>query len=229
LIVIGVAFVWLSQCEGAGLWLQDRFMPASPPLSSAQRAELASAAQRGEVAVVVLGMGLNTDVGEYDGGLDLPPDAMHRWRYGVWLAGELHAPLLFAGGIGHASAATVTEAQGVAAASRRLGLPQPDAAEGRSTDTAGNARETLALLNRSAQWSGVRQLVVVTHQWHMPRAVRAFRRATAMHPRPMTVVPAPMAVYRPSRQPWLLWMPSPDGHTLVTRIVRERLGWWMSA
>ena len=53
--------------------------------------------------------------------------------------------------------------------------------ESRSHSTAANARETAALLRREGITAGV----LVTHAWHMPRAVAAFRRAG------LPLVPAP--------------------------------------
>ena len=53
--------------------------------------------------------------------------------------------------------------------------------EGRSTNTAENAEFTAAELRSRS----IRRIYLVTHGWHLPRAVRSFART------PLEIVPAP--------------------------------------
>ena len=90
--------------------------------------------------------------------------------------------------------------------------------ESQSRDTAENARrssEALAAL-------GIRHVVVVTHAWHMPRAMRHFRQAFGPQ---VDVIAAPMGPFSSSDDGRLLrWLPSAEGMRNCWRGLREWLG-----
>ena len=65
---------------------------------------------------------------------------------------------------------------------------------------------------------GVRRIALVTHAWHMPRAVQAFERAG------LQVVPAPTGFTRPQQRALLEWLPSGSGLQSSREILREWLG-----
>ena len=89
--------------------------------------------------------------------------------------------------------------------------------EEESHDTRENAGRTLPLMLRD----GVNELVVVTHGWHMPRAMRAFMEAAGGR---LKVTPAPMALAPRVDQPLLMWLPTAEGQAHVRHIVRECIG-----
>ncbi len=122
-------------------------------------------------AIVVLGGGTRRST--RDGPEHHFPNArtMERLAHGAALARLTGLPLLAAGG----SAPTRNESEALImsrALERSFGL-KTRWREERSKDTAGNARETAALLRDS----GVRKIVLVTHAYHMRRAKAAFEAA----------------------------------------------------
>jgi uncharacterized SAM-binding protein YcdF (DUF218 family) len=90
--------------------------------------------------------------------------------------------------------------------------------EDRSRDTRENAERSVNLL-RSA---GIDHVLVVTHGWHMPRALRAFSEVAGPA---MRVEAAPMGLASRNLQtPALRWMPSAKGFTAMRRIGHELIG-----
>ena len=79
------------------------------------------------------------------------------------------------------------------------------------------------------QSTGVRHIVLVTHGWHMPRALRAFEEAAAHAGPDWHITPAPMGLASSTSRPALRWMPSNEGFMLVRIALRERLGRAMGA
>jgi uncharacterized SAM-binding protein YcdF (DUF218 family) len=72
--------------------------------------------------------------------------------------------------------------------------------EARAPDTRGNAVESAALL----QQDDIASAYVVTHAWHMPRALEAFGRTG------LQAVAAPVRVTPGPDGSWSDWMPRPD-------------------
>ena len=86
-----------------------------------------------------------------------------------------------------------------------------------SRDTRENAARSVALLRAA----GIRRIVLVTHGWHMPRALRAFEAAAGSDIR---IEAAPMGLARGAETPALTWMPTTQGMALVRNVLRELLG-----
>ena len=142
-------------------------------------------------AIVVLGAGRYTDAPEY-GHDDLGPLTLQRVRYAAWLQRRTGLPLVVCGGsppgeyppLARIMARVLEQEFGVAVA----------AVEDRSQTTRENARFGAALLREH----GWRRIWLVSHAWHLPRAVAAFREAG------IEVTPAPTAfIHRedPGTQP----------------------------
>jgi len=129
-------------------------------------------------AIVVLGSGTYFHAPEY-GGDTVNAHGLVRLRYAARLHRATAKPILVSGGAPE-------------------GAPQPEAAhmavtlqrdfgvavawiEGRSRTTLENARYSRALLGQA----GIKTIYLVTHAWHMPRALQAFESAG------FTVIPAP--------------------------------------
>lgn len=226
LLLLAVSGLWLSACAGVGEWLQRAWMSPPPPLTMERIAELrrAAAAGKGPVAIIVLGGGRENLAPEY-GVANLNVQSLERLRYGAWLARETRAPLGFSGGLGHAAQEGASEAEIAADIAVREYGRALRWVEHRSRDTRENALQTVPMLRDA----GVSQVVLVTHGWHMPRALRAFRDAAARDKVELDIVPAPMGLARRIERPTLRWIPSSEGFMLVRAVLREKIGWWLGA
>ena len=91
-----------------------------------------------------------------------------------------------------------------------------------SRDTRENARLAVKKLSDAH----IRHIVLVTHAWHMPRALRAFREAAGDS---MRITAAPMGYFVPAEHALLDWLPSSEGFEQVRLVLREALGMQMGA
>ncbi len=172
--------------------------------------------------IVVLGGGRRTYAPEY-GVSTLNERSLERLRYGVWLAKETSLPLAFSGGLGHGAEPGATEAEIAArVAERELGRALKYT-ESESRDTRENALKTVALLAPA----GIEQIVLVTHDYHMTRALRNFRRAIA--DRNISVLPAPMGLPASGALRLSDWLPSAAGFEKNRLVLHEWLGRMMGA
>jgi len=155
-------------------------------------------------AIVVLGASRYTDAPEY-GGDTLAGLGLERLRYAAWLARRTSLPILVSGGstLGEA----LPEAELMKAILTEFGTP-PRWLEKDSRNTFENARNSIALLKHH----GIDTAILVTHAWHLPRAVEAFGHA-GFNPIPagthfcrpnllesgvLAFIPTPAALYRTS-------------------------------
>jgi uncharacterized SAM-binding protein YcdF (DUF218 family) len=218
--------LWLAGCAGLGDWMGRSLMSPPPPLSADRLAELKKAAADGKPGVVVLmlGGGRKALAPEY-GVASLSDASLERLRYGVWVSRETGAPMMFSGGLGHASEPGVTEADVAAEIAQREFLRPLRWVENKSRDTLENAQLSVALLRDV----DVKQVVLVTHGWHMPRALRAFRDAAAREKAAWEIVPAPMGMGQSVERPLLRWIPSAEGTQLVRAVLREKFAQFLGA
>lgn len=181
--------LWLISTPWAAHHITRVLTPPTPVLSASAIAGLVDRPGAPRTAIVVLGSGRRPHAPDY-GGPDLSPLGHERLRYGAWLARRTGLPLAYSGGVGHAAAVGEgpTEADAARQALAYDGGPPLRWAEDRSRDTNENAAFSVALL----QAQGIGRIVLVTHDFHQPRALAAFRRAIARSGRPMDLVPAPM-------------------------------------
>lgn len=159
LAALGIALLVLLSLP----WTADRLhrtLETSPPATAADLA--------GAQAIVVLGGGSYHGAPEY--GRDTVNSAtLERLRYGARLARQSGLPLLVTGGApfgGRPEAESMREAL-----EQDFGV-QVRWAETASRDTAENAAFSVALLRQA----GIARIALVTHAWHMPRAVGLFER-----------------------------------------------------
>ena len=101
-------------------------------------------------------------------------------------------------------------------AAREFGVPLKWV-ENESRDTRENAHRSVALLERS----GIQRIVLVTHGWHMARALAEFQAAAAGK---IEIVAAPIAMARLAHGRVIDWLPTPDGFANVHNLLREALG-----
>ncbi|MES2992518.1 MAG: YdcF family protein [Pseudomonadota bacterium] len=211
----GAALTWSSGCVGVAQWLSPVLLQP-PSALSAPRVQALRASANPATAIVVLGGGLEPLAPEY-GTANLSHYSLERLRYGVWLGRQTGLPVAFSGGVGWAQPDAMPEAR-IAAAIAAGEFARPlKWVEDQSRDTRENAGRTVALLRPA----GIRHIVLVTHGWHMPRALRAFRAAAGPEIR---IEPAPMGLARGTELPVLNWLPSTKGLTDVRHVLREWLG-----
>jgi uncharacterized SAM-binding protein YcdF (DUF218 family) len=216
--MLGLALVglWLSATEAGGELLSRA---AGQPAALAP-AQVDALRGRTDGAVLVLGGGVRRHAPEFDAGIPTRITA-ERLAYGVWLARRSGWPLAFSGGIGW----TATELRQpeavivgrVAAQDYGLALRWMEAS---SRDTRENAAHTLPLLAKA----GVKQIVLVTHDAHMRRALRAFEAEAA--PLGLTILPAPVGLRDDALSSFDDWCPSVEGFGRVRYVVYETLAWW---
>jgi uncharacterized SAM-binding protein YcdF (DUF218 family) len=128
-------------------------------------------------AIVVLG----AEVIRQDDGRTVPGRlTLERLRRAAELARHTGLPLLVSGGVTQPGAAPVATAMSDSLRND-FGI-SARWVEDRSPDTFDNARDTALILKPA----GVTTVLVVTHQWHMRRALLAFRAAG------LTAIPAPV-------------------------------------
>ncbi|MCG2635191.1 MAG: YdcF family protein [Gammaproteobacteria bacterium] len=129
----------------------------------------------GPRAVVVLGGGFYRHQLDY-GGHTVSSATLERLRYASRLARAAELPILVSGGRPEAALMT-------AALRQDFGV-MPKWQEDASRNTAENARFSAQLLREQ----GIRHVFLVSHAWHLPRAVAQFRQAG------LDVTPAPTLV-----------------------------------
>ena len=132
-------------------------------------------------AIVILSAGRRDYAPEF-GGETIDPLALERIRYGAYVARRTNLPILVSGGLGAVSLAEL-----MARTLKSDYSITPRWQEKQSRNTAENAIFSSEILRRS----GVRNIILVTHAWHMKRAVAAFISNG------MNVTPAPTAFYVP--------------------------------
>ncbi len=186
LLLTGCAGLWLSQTTAASHLLRVWALKPPPALQPADVAALRRAPQ---TAVLVLGGGSVPMRQEY-GTSDLHPRGVERLRYGIALARQTALPLAFSGGVGWGGGDRASEAALAARiAENEFGF-KLRWQEDQSRDTRENASRSVPLLRDQ----GIRHIVLVTHNYHMPRAARAFREAIAASGVPIRLTLAPMGV-----------------------------------
>ncbi len=226
LVLLATILLWLGACTGIGEWMGRAFMSQPPPLSADRIAALKKAAAGGRPGVVVLmlGGGREAFAPEY-GVASLSESSLERLRYGVWVSRETGAPMMFSGGLGHSSEPGTTEADVASEIAQREFLRPMRWVEPKSRDTRENAQYSAALLRDL----DVQQVVLVTHGWHMPRALRAFKEAATLEKAKWEIVPAPMGLGQSVERPALRWIPSAEGTQLVRAVLREKFAMLLGA
>lgn len=219
MVLLAVAGLWFSACAGTGLALERWALRVPAPLSEARIDALRAPTPARRPVVVVLGGGREPLAPEY-AEAHLSPRSMQRLHYGLWLARRLNAPLLFSGGTGLSQTPGPAEADIAARIAerdygRRLRWTERD-----SRDTRENATASLNLL----AGQGITDVLLVTHGWHMPRALRAFEDAARQQGRTLQVVAAPVGLARDLERPVLDWLPSAEGFGQVRQALRELVG-----
>ncbi|MGB0360376.1 MAG: YdcF family protein, partial [Endozoicomonas sp.] len=162
-------------------------------------------------AIVILGGGLPRPSPEMSG---FRPSTytLERLRYGAWLQKQTSLPILVSGG-GYRPEAEVM-AQSL---SEDFGI-EPKWLEDQSINTWENA-----LYSRQILPNDITSVIVVTHGWHMARAVYSYEKL-GFH-----VIPAPGMLNEQSNNSFSLqrWIPGSKYLMDSERAIREYIGsWW---
>ena len=222
LFVLALLGIWFSGCESMGRLLGQHWLSTPPAISRADIERLqALHAKEGGVAVLVLGGGARQWAPEYQDST-LNEFSMPRLRLGIWLSRQIQAPLAFSGGVGWQARDQISTEGQIAGRIAADEFQHPLSwVEDRSRDTRENARYSLELLRQHK----VRTLVLVTHEQHMPRSIRAFQEAMTESgvQTGISLIPAPAGL-RPDGE-WRLsnWLPSSDGYLRVRYVVYEAM------
>lgn len=204
LIWLGAVLQWLAATSG-GARLIDRTLLLSPPALDLQTRLVANPNGR-KAVVLVLGGGRRSS-GER--GYDLNEISLERLRYGLWLGRRSGLPVTFSGGIGPGSVPGGPSEADMARdiASSEFGQPL-HWIENRSRNTRENAHHSVAWLKSES----VAQVLLVTHQLHMPRAMRLMQQASDAADATIVWTPAPAAVDASDLVgSWGDWLPSFGG------------------
>ena len=195
LLSLSLLGLWLLSTPVFSGFLLQQLRQQYPPLSLA-----AITAGSDAQAIVVLGGGQRDSAGEFDGAPALKALSLERLRYAALLQRDTRLPILVAGGRVY-SAAAMSEAQMMAEILQREFGAGEVWQEAGSRTTWENAVNAAKLLRDR----GVRRVLLVTHSWHMPRAVWCF------HQQGLEVIPAGVGYsgqHSESLNPWLEWVPS---------------------
>ena len=221
LILLACIGAWLCSCVGPARWVEDHWLSVPAPLDAPQRAELKARGAAGEpIAIVVLGGGVNPAAPEY-GSADLASPSLFRLRYAVWLGRQTGLPVGASGGVGWGPADTAIQPE----AARMAEIAQAEYGaplrwvEAASRDTHENAVNMLAVLRPA----GIREIVLVTHGTHMPRALREFRAAAAAASTSVRITPATMGEAWPADSALQRWLPSSEGTLRMRAALHEVL------
>lgn len=172
LLVAGFGLLWLLSTpivvESGMHWLESGFQPmVQHEIDNAQ-------------AIVILGGSLYFLAPEYGGEHTVNAITLQRLSYGARLHRETGLPMLTTGGVVNKHLP-----EGMLMAKRMQADFQVPVrwAEGKAINTYENARFSTDILKQQ----GINRINLVTHAWHIPRSVMAFRNAG------LDVIPAPMA------------------------------------
>lgn len=163
-------------------------------------------------AIVVLGAGRASDAPEY-GGDTVNGSALERLRYGARLHRASGLPLLVTGG--SVFGEPIPEAKLMRDVLRQDFQVEVSWTEERSRTTHENAVFSRPILDAS----GVHRVTLVTHAWHMRRAILAFRQAG------IDVIPAPTVYTAPdSAAGFMRFLPSGPGLSKSYLAMHEWIG-----
>ena len=234
LILLSCAALWFSSSAALGKLMRQTIYPVPAALTPETLASLREARDlrassdgtpaAPRTVIVVLGAGQRPLSPEY-GVSNLTPLSIERLRYAIWLSRETRLPLVFSGGIGYGGRSGATEAEtALRIADKEFGRPL-SWVENKSRDTFENGMLTAELLKARS----VQRIVLVTHDFHMRRAVRAFERGAARAGLALDIVPAPTGLTPAYEWQWDDYMPSRGGFLDSQLMLHELVGYLAGA
>jgi uncharacterized SAM-binding protein YcdF (DUF218 family) len=217
LVLSSVSLQWICWTP-AGADLATQWLLDPPPALRDPETIKSPPRQPGRTVIVVLGGG-RTAAAEYPE-VSLNLISMERLRYAIWLSQETGLPLAFSGGIGPGFTGPSEGSIARRIAKEEFHHPL-QWVEDRSRDTHENADRTVEMLRTTP----LARLVLVTHDLHMPRSLRNFKRARDAAGLTFEIVPAPVGITEKGPDPILSdFYPSPSGIARTRYAWREWLG-----
>jgi len=202
LVALAVATLWVLSTPWIANEMLRSLQNATPPTPE----QLARAQ-----AIVILGGGSYRDAPEYDGQDTANEVTLERLRYGARLARATGLPVAITGG---APSGGTPEAELM-----REVLQTDFGVASRWLETASrDTHENAALLAPQLRQAGVKEIVLVTHVWHMRRAQAAFEKQG------LAVLPAPTRFTQPFRGVFLHWIPGAGALRNSSLALHEWLG-----
>ena len=216
MLLLGTSGIWLSSTTAMGQLLSQALLQPPRALNQGDIGELKRAAK---TAVVVLGGGRWALAPEY-GVSTLKARSVERLRHGIWLSRQTDLPLAYSGGIGHGGPDGNTEAEIAARITEREFGHKLRWQEDRSRDTRENALFTVAML----QAQGIQHIVLVTHAYHMKRALKNFNQAVPVAGPSLRLTAAPVGVRASGPLVASDWLPTAEGFEHTRIVLHEWLG-----
>jgi len=162
-------------------------------------------------AIVILGGGTYIEAPEY-GGHTVSPYGLERVRYGAYLHRHTGKPILVTGGdsldIGS------SEAEQMKSVLENEFHILVEWSENNSRDTRESAYNSFSILRKNK----ITHIALVTHAWHMPRAIKEFERAG------FKVTPASTAYVNKRNKNLFSFIPSVDAFLKSRLFIREAIG-----
>lgn len=216
LVLFGTLGTWAMCSSAVSRALSNVLLMPPRALSTSEIGDLKKAPK---TAIVVLGAGRSLLAPEY-GLSNLSPLSMERLRFALWLSTQTGLPVAFSGGVGHGGEPGPSEAEIAARIAEREFNHPLKWTETISRDTTENAARSLSMLKEA----GIEHIVLVTHGFHMRRALLNFERAKQRSGAPMEITAAPMGLAAPVRLTVLHWLPSHAGFTETRIVLHEWIG-----
>lgn len=216
LAIASLLLALLLSIEGVVEPLAAAYTQTRPSRETLQAAEAWRG--RSDAMVLVLGGGVRRGL-RADGGYELSLFTAERLRRGQWWSKRLGLPLGFTGGSLFADEPQrPAEAVAVRRHLAELGWPPLRLAEAASANTRENASLSAPLLRAQ----GIRRVLLVTDDLHMPRALQHFRAAAP----DLELLPAPLAREPEAGWHWTDWLPSQRGAQRGSYLAYELLARW---
>ncbi|HRD86601.1 MAG TPA: YdcF family protein [Rubrivivax sp.] len=219
MLLLGCMGIWMSSTMFMAELLQRLLMPPVRALAPQELVSLKRSKDSPRTVIVVLGGGRDLYAPEY-GMSNLTVIGMERLRYGLWLARETGQPVAFSGGLSPGAPEGPSEAEIATRIAEAEFGRKLHWAEGESRDTGENAARSVRILANE----GVQRLVLVTHDYHMARSIRAFERAQAAAGMRLHVIPAPVGLAARIPNQLLAFVPTHQGAYKTRLVLREFLG-----
>jgi len=161
-------------------------------------------------AIVILGGGSHYAAPEYGGEDTVSAASLQRSRYGAWLWRQSGLPLLVSGGLVYGDKAEAESMRAVLEAEFKVPVRW---VENRSRDSRENARYSADMLKAA----GVRRIALVSHAYHLSRAVPLFEAQG------LEVIPAP-TMFEDELPGIEAWLPSAEALNQSYQALHEWVG-----
>ncbi len=163
-------------------------------------------------AIVVLGAGRYLDAPEY-GGDTVSALNLERLRYAAWLSHRTALPIIPSGGV------VITEGTPEAQLARDILKNEFNVKVAAIEDASRTTRENANLTKRVLDKLGFSKILLVTHAWHMPRAMYVMKEAGVnAHPAPTSFQ------YKESEREFQDWLPHTSAFLSSSWAIHEYVG-----